>query len=189
MVAIPGEAIGAAYAAPITFDDWIANYPEDKVTELINGELVSFPFPDDRHQGVLTELGFQFVTVTKSPVQAEVWFGLNVRLSAYDGPIPELVVYTGEAGGTLTEYGIDGPPDLVVEILDEWSRKNDLIDKSVLYAKSGIPEYWIVDPEEQVLIVCSLASETYSQSLYREGIVHCSALDGAAINVSSIWNS
>lgn len=87
-----------------------------------------------------------------------MWFGLNVRLSAFDGPIPELVVYTGNAGGILTDYGIDGPPDLVVEILDEWSWKNDLIDKSVLYAKGGISEYWIIDPEEQALIICSLVS-------------------------------
>lgn len=51
MVVVQSELIGRQYAAPVTFEHWIANYPEDKVTELLNGELVTFPYPGDRHQG------------------------------------------------------------------------------------------------------------------------------------------
>lgn len=187
MVAVKGELTEQVYLAPVTFEDWIANYPEDKVTELLNGKLVTFPFPGYRHQGVLTELGFQFATIAKVRVEAKVWFGLNVRLSAYDGPVPELVLYTGGAGGKLTEYGIDGPPDLVVEILDSASRNNDLVDKSVLYARGGIPEYWIIDPEDRMLIVCRLFDGAYKRSFYSEGIIRCAALEDAEIDLARLW--
>ena len=44
---------------------------------------------------------------------------------------------------------IDEPPDIVVEILSPSTRGIDLVRKMALYARSGVPEYWIADPERR----------------------------------------
>jgi len=51
----------------------------------------------------------------------------------------------------LSKRGIEGPPDLVAEILSPSTRKRDRIDKMKSYARYRVPEYWVVDPEAGAL--------------------------------------
>jgi Uma2 family endonuclease len=55
--------------------------------------------------------------------------------------------------------GVEGPPDLVVEILRPSNRRHDLLTKRALYAKAGVREYWIVDPDERTVSILVLAGE------------------------------
>ena len=109
--------------------------------------------------------------------------GGNVRLAADGGLIPDVILFRGRAGGKRTEYGFDGPPDLVVEILSPSNRQHDLVGKASAYALAGVPEYWIVDPVRSLLIVGKLVDGTYQRTVYAEGTVPCEALDGAEIDL------
>src|SRR6516162_5863516 len=51
--------------------------------------------------------------------------------------------------------------DLVMEIVSEDDRRRDLEIKRQEYAQAGIPEYWIVDPQEQRVIVLTLDGQSY----------------------------
>jgi Uma2 family endonuclease len=51
--------------------------------------------------------------------------------------------------------------DLVMEIVSPADRQRDLVTKRREYAQAGIPEYWIVDGEQQAIIVLTLAGEIY----------------------------
>ena len=55
----------------------------------------------------------------------------------------------------------DEPPDIVVEILSPSTRGIDLVRKMALYARSGVPEYWIADPERRILVMNRLQGEDY----------------------------
>ena len=55
----------------------------------------------------------------------------------------------------LTDRGCCGAPDLIFEIVSPSSRKLDYGIKNVIYAQSGVREYWIVDPaKEKVVVYC-----------------------------------
>ncbi len=56
----------------------------------------------------------------------------------------------------IKENGIEGSPDLVIEILSKSNRYHDLIYKMNLYQKFGVREYWIVDIENGIILVCEL---------------------------------
>ncbi|WP_375140451.1 Uma2 family endonuclease [Cohnella herbarum] len=57
--------------------------------------------------------------------------------------------------------GIEGPPDLVVEVISPSSRKRDKVVKSRIYAKYQVPEYWIIDPKGRTLEQYRLQGELY----------------------------
>jgi Uma2 family endonuclease len=183
MVARLGLEIEETYASPITFDEWIVMPLDRERTELLNGELIVAPDANDRHQDIQMELAYQFRRAAERVPGAKIRAGGNVRVSTGDGLIPDVIVFTGKAGGKHVDYGFDGPPDLVVEILSPSNRKYDLVTKSSRYAALGVPEYWIVDPSKPALIVGKLLDGEYIRSVYSEGTVHCDALDGAVIDL------
>ena len=64
---------------------------------------------------------------------------------------------------------IPGAPDLVVEILSPGTRQKDLAIKRKIYARFGVQEYWIVDPDAATVEVLTLKESEYiSAGVYRE---------------------
>jgi Uma2 family endonuclease len=60
--------------------------------------------------------------------------------------------------------GVEGPPDLVIEVLSPSSRGHDLLTKRALYARAGVREYWIVDPMLRSVDVLALDREGFQTS-------------------------
>jgi len=75
----------------------------------------------------------------------------DVVLSDADVVVPDLIYISRERRRILTAQNVQGAPDLVVEILSPGTRKADEIAKRALYERSGVTEYWIVDPELEVV--------------------------------------
>jgi Uma2 family endonuclease len=72
---------------------------------------------------------------------------LDVVLSHYDVVEPDLLFIAGDQAGIMTEKNIQGPPALVVEVLSKSTRKRDAQTKRRLFERTGVREYWLVDPE------------------------------------------
>ncbi len=81
---------------------------------------------------------------------------IDVILSPYSVLQPDIALVRKSRGGLLTHRGIEGPPDLVVEILSPSSAERDRGRKMQIYAHYGVPEYWIVDGGRKVLEQYSL---------------------------------
>src|SRR5262249_59708251 len=93
----------------------------------------------------------------------EVFFaGARVRLWEEKFRVPDIVFITAEHRSRITEDYCDSA-DLVMEVVSgsESDRHRDLAEKRAEYAKAGIPEYWIVDPEEGRIIVLALQGAEY----------------------------
>jgi len=62
---------------------------------------------------------------------------------------PDLAFFSERRRPFLTEKGAEGAPDLVVEILSRKTAHLDLDHKRLVYARTGVDELWVVDPEEE----------------------------------------
>ena len=67
--------------------------------------------------------------------------------SQYDVVEPDLLYVSQARAAVLTEKNVQGAPDLVIEVLSPTTAKTDRTIKLKLYARFGVAEYWIVDPE------------------------------------------
>jgi Uma2 family endonuclease len=72
---------------------------------------------------------------------------LDVVLSRFDVVEPDLLFVSKSRSSTVTETNVQGAPDLVAEVLSRTSSEIDRTAKLKLYARSGVEEYWIIDPD------------------------------------------
>jgi Uma2 family endonuclease len=86
---------------------------------------------------------------------------------------------------------LDGPPDWVAEVISPGSRTIDEVDKLADYAKAGVPEYWLVDLEEQTIRVNVLAGDSYRlAATYQAGqTARAETVEGFAIPVDQVMGA
>jgi Uma2 family endonuclease len=63
--------------------------------------------------------------------------------------------------GRVTDKKVIGAPDLVVEVASPGTATFDRLTKYDVYARVGVPEYWIVKPDVQTVEVLVLDGQTY----------------------------
>jgi Uma2 family endonuclease len=113
--------------------------------------------------------------------------GDPVRLRSGEFGEPDIVYFLAEhTAQNHDKFG--GPADLVMEVVSE-DRHNDLVTKRREYAEIGIPEYWIVDPEEDRITVLRLAGDHYEvHGVFVEGTFATSVvLPDFSIDVSAVF--
>lgn len=90
----------------------------------------------------------------------------------------------------LDKYGCVGNPDLIIEIISQATRKKDMNQKRHAYEQSGVPEYWVVWPETQTVMVFMLNEKGcyHSPTVYeRDDHVQVSVLPGLVIDLATIF--
>ena len=77
---------------------------------------------------------------------------IDVRLDCDDRTMvqPDLIILCGK--DKIKRWGIMGAPDFILEILSKTTRRKDCTKKLQKYSDAGVREYWILDPEKQMLL-------------------------------------
>lgn len=133
----------------LTYDDFVL-FPDDgKRHEIIDGVHYVTPSPNLRHQALVGRIFFEITLYLRSrPGAGQVFLSpLDVVLSFHDVVEPDLLFVAGDQTAILTEKNVQGPPALVVEVLSKGTRKRDAQIKRRLFERTGVREYWLVDPE------------------------------------------
>jgi Uma2 family endonuclease len=139
----------------LTYDDFVL-FPDDgKRHELIDGEHYVTPSPNMRHQRISGDLhGFLWTYLEAHRVGQLFSAPFDVVFSHFDVVEPDLLYMSNEtAARVLTPQNVRGTPVLVVEIGSPGTRKRDETIKRRLYERSGVSEYWVVDPDVDVVRV------------------------------------
>lgn len=138
------------------------NLPDtNRYIELSEGSLIMPPHPTYRHQRALLELYTRLRTFSEENDLGQVLVApLPVRL--WPGKIrePDIFFIANEHSDRIGER-VCGVPDLVVEVTSPGTRRVDRMEKFAEYAKAGVSEYWLVDPEEGAIEVYILKEGAY----------------------------
>jgi Uma2 family endonuclease len=120
--------------------------PEDGLRrELLDGLLLVSPSPTDIHQIIAMRLGV--ILEGTCPDDLQVTQGVEVRISPRRSFIPDVLVATDEAARRRARYYAPQEVVLAIEIVSPTSQSMDRITKPALYAKAGIPYYWVIETE------------------------------------------
>jgi len=149
----------------LTYKDYEAFPADGRRYELHEGELSVTPAPSSRHQRILRNLNDVLWQHVKSRGLGEVLFApIDCILSDISVVQPDLVYLDPTRSRLVSERGIEGPPTLVVEILSPSTAEIDRSMKRQLYARHGVPYYWIVDPEARTIESYVLSEGAYQLS-------------------------
>jgi len=192
-----------------TYADYLKWMFTDRV-ELLKGRIFKMsPAPNTKHQRVSAFLSRKignylekkYCDVFSAPFDVRLSVNQDINISKKykkktkllpDGNIqtvvqPDICVICDQS--KIDEKGCVGAPDLVIEILSPGNSTMEMKDKFSIYQEAGIPEYWIVDPERESIILYHL-----EQNVYKGSHPYCSsdtimskAVEGLSISVDAIF--
>ena len=151
----------------LTYDDFVL-FPDDgRRHEIIDGEHYATPSPNRKHQKVSGNL---FLVIGKwleeHPVGQLYYAPFDVVFSKFDVVEPDLLYMSNErASEVLTQANVQGAPEIVIEIGSPGTRKRDETIKRRLYERAGVSEYWVVDPELDVVRVYRRGTEGFDRAV------------------------
>ncbi|MDJ1177258.1 Uma2 family endonuclease [Roseofilum sp. BLCC_M91] len=152
-----------------TFEDYL-NYNDnsEKLYELFNGELIEMPPESGFNFEIATFLLIQFASLVGHRRVRGNGLELEVR-GEPKNRYPDLTIIRQEHIEQLSKRNTlrlsMSPPILVIEVVSpgEIQRERDYIAKRTQYQDCGIPEYWIVDPQTQTILILELTNQTYTE--------------------------
>jgi Uma2 family endonuclease len=164
--------------------------PDDKRYQLLDGEMIVAPSLVARHQRISRTIFLALQQVVVSQGLGEVFYApFDVVLSDYDVVQPDVLFVSSARSAIITEANIQGAPDLVVEILSPATTQYDRGYKRALYGRSGVQEYWLVDPDaEAVEVLIGGEQGLLPYATYRRGDTLTSPLlAGLALDLEQIF--
>ena len=165
----------------------------NRLVELSEGCLEVLPMPTTAHQRLVLHLYGLLLAFTLARDLGEVLVAaLRVRLGRDQFREPDVVFMQKEHADRIGEEFWEGA-DLVMEVVSggKKDRHRDLVTKRREYARAGIPEYWIVDPNEERITVLRLDGTQYAvQGEFAKGTVATShLLKGFSVDVTAAFAS
>jgi len=157
------KSLSKQHQARYTVADYMS-WPDAERLELIAGEIYNMsPAPTIKHQGIVGDFYNQLKQQLKGKSCIPYVAPVDVVLSNDDVVQPDVLVVCDPA--KITENNIQGAPDLVVEVLSPSTALKDMREKKLLYERSGVREYVVIDPlEEYVQRFCLQNDGHYGSS-------------------------
>ncbi len=122
--------------------------PEGSPYQLIEGELIMTPSPFTEHQAISRNLGMIIANHVRKNKLGYVYYApIDVYLDNRNAYQPDIIFISNKNRDIIKKTGIDGSPDLVVEILSQSNAYYDKKVKKEVYERSGVTEYIIIDPK------------------------------------------
>jgi len=160
--------------------------------EFDNGFVEVHDAPTDQHQAIILLLSVVLSGIAQKIGGSVRTAGMRLRLWDQKYREPDIVLL-GDRNSQLRQKKYWDGADLAIEIVSESleDRERDLVTKRLEYARSGIEEYWIVDPEQETVTVLNLGEDVYTEGavFVRGDTVTSSQLPGFALPVSEILDA
>ncbi|MCD5408496.1 Uma2 family endonuclease [Candidatus Bipolaricaulota bacterium] len=180
-----------APAKKMTYQEFLAWCDEDTWAEWVDGEVIVLSPASNRHQDLCNFLAFLLRAYAEARglgVIRTAPFSMHL-LELKRAREPDILFIAAENLNRLKETHLEGPADLVVEIVSPESRLRDRGEKFAEYELAGVREYWIIDPDERRADFYVLGSDgRYERRRPDEaGIYRSEVIPGFWLQVGWLW--
>jgi Uma2 family endonuclease len=179
----------------LTYDDFVL-FPDDGMRhELIDGEHYVTPAPNIRHQQTSMNLTFLIeASLRKNRIGKLFYASCDIVISQFDVVEPDLLYMSNErAASILGQSNVQGTPELVIEIASPATRRRDASVKRRLYERAGVSEYWIVNPDNDVIHVYRRTNDRFAPavdvSAERDDVLTTPLLPGLTLSLREIFDT
>ena len=184
-------AATTARSGVFTYDDFCSLVRDGQKGDLIDGVIyMASPENTEANSLFVWLLSVMNIYVRKKKL-GEI-FGSRVacRLGDRNAPEPDILFVAAKHAGRIKRGGVEGPPDLAIEIVSPESVERDYEEKRRQYQQFKVPEYWIIDEHDRKVTLLRLdARGKYREVAPRKGILYSRALEGFWLDQKWLWQS
>jgi Uma2 family endonuclease len=189
-IELDGEPVPGLRMSEQQFNDWYWR-TENTRAEWVDGEIILLS-PINIPEFRLNIWLFKLVESVVDADEGEV-FGIEIQIrlpTIKQRRNPDVLFISRNREKIIKHSYIDGAPDLVMEIVSPDSENRDRRDKFLAYEKSGVREYWIIDPNAQRVEAYSLNREKkYRRIKEAEGVIESKVIRKLFIRPTWLWQS
>src|SRR3954471_25074171 len=128
--------------------------------QLVQGRFYMSPAPNRFHQQIVMNIAYLLRRFLEDHPIGEMYISpFDVYLTENDAYPPDVLYVSNANKGILTDQGAEGAPDLAVEVLSRKTSFLDLGSKRDVYARTGVIELWIADPEALTVAIYRLQED------------------------------
>jgi len=172
----------------MTYEEFLAWANEDTLAEWVDGEVVMYSPASKQHQD-MTSFLYEMIRAYTRPRDMGEIVQAPFQMKLEHGREPDLLFVAREHLNRLRKTYLDGPADLVVEIISPESLDRDRGAKFAEYEAGGIPEYWLLDPVRRWAEFYRLGEDGRYRTAFAgaEGVYQTEALPGFWLRVEWLW--
>jgi Uma2 family endonuclease len=186
------EKDGIVQRRRMSFEEFLAWEPEGGLTEWVNGEAVQYASATNTHQRViqfLVQLMGLFVQIHRL---GAIFTGPYTMRAAEGGSgrEPDVFFVSTANFSRVTDKVLEGPADLVVEVVSDDSVNRDRVEKFDEYEAAGIHEYWVIDPRphrKRADFFVLTTEGRYQQVVASDGVYRSNVLPDFWLKVDWLW--
>ena len=180
-----------ATAPRVGYTDLLAMPEDGHRYEIHGGELVVVPSPFPRHQIAAFELATRLRAYARESGGLALVAPLDIVFDEFDVVQPDIVFFRAERRHLVSPDAVTRHrPDIAVEVLSPSTAATDRGRKMRMFARYGVPEYWIVDPVLEQMEVHALDARAYrpAQVAGVGGTVHSVLLPDLSVDVGRVFS-
>ena len=189
--ATPGSSERPMPSSPVSFEEFLAWADEDTLAEWGDGEVILMSPTSADHQRLLKFLFYLVDAFVQAHRIGEVFLPpFLMRLpSRPSSREPDLLFVSNAHADRVKGAHLDGPADLVVEIVSPESDERDRVEKLREYEAGGVLEYWLIDLPRRAASFHQLGADGryHAGSLGVDGFDHSTVLPGFRLRVAWLW--
>jgi Uma2 family endonuclease len=183
----------------MTEEEFVAWCDEDTRAEWVDGQVIMMSPANVDHGRLLKWLLGVVGAFVEQKGLGEVLPDVQVRLATQrTRRVPDIWFISNQRQDLLHHAHLEGPPDLIIEIVSPDSEARDWREKYLEYQAAGVREYWVIDPMSQHMEAYVLAASrsadapTPAPSEYRrldekEGVIESTVLTGLRLRTAWLW--
>jgi Uma2 family endonuclease len=175
--------------AMLTYHDYVALPDDGRRYEILDGELNVTAAPNRAHQWVILRLAVALHAYVTSQRLGEIYTApFDVILAETTIVQPDIIFVANERLTIFSDRGVDGAPTLAIEVLSPSTAHVDRGKKLQLYARYGIPYYWVVDAGRRSIDVYRLTQGAFgTPDAFSDELTSLPPFDELRLDPVSIW--
>jgi Uma2 family endonuclease len=158
--------------------------------ELLNGRIVKKQAPSPPHQKAVVKITTLIENFIMEHDLGDCYTSpIDVFFDKHNNAQPDILFIKKERLFIVTPDGIQGQPDLIVEVLSPSTYRNDRTSKMKIYCQFGVSEYWIVDPNNKAIEIYCLENNAYTMAsiAVETGEITSKVLEGLKVDIEKIF--
>ena len=152
-----------------TYEDLFSLPDDGRRYEIVEGELYEMPSQGMDHATTVMNVITALLPIATAVKARWLTAPLDVFLPGAEPVQPDILMILPDGAARFVPRGVEGPPDLVVEVLLPASRGRDLLLKRSLYTRAGVREYWLVDPDARTIEILALDRDAFHLAVAASG--------------------